>query len=83
MNQDVGLDNKINLLNVAWISPEINPRHSFHDGIADTLQKVVGGLAYGTYPCGIGLQVKLTKKYLMNDQRFSFKKTDKLTKVLR
>ena len=51
MNQDVGLNNnnnKINLLNVAWISPEINPRHSFHDGIADTLQKVVGGLAYGT-----------------------------------
>ena len=48
MNQDVGLDNKINLLNVAWISPEINPRHSFHDGIADTLQKVVGGLTYST-----------------------------------
>jgi hypothetical protein len=43
VNREV--DDNQNLLNVTWICPKINARHSFHDGIVDTVQEIVGGLA--------------------------------------
>lgn len=72
----------MNLLNITWICPKINSRHSFHDSVVDTVQKVVGGFAYLAQPDGIGLQVKLEVDNLSHETQLTTK-IDRLTRELR